>query len=274
MASGNSARGSSFYWGIRMLPADKREAVAAVYAFCRAADDAADIDPSRGAEAVARWREELESCYAGFPKHPVMKALHPVIRTYKLNRGYFDMILAGMEMDLAKRRYANLDELYGYCDCVAGAVGLLVLQVLGLASDPRATAYSQRLSYGLQLTNILRDMRADVQIGRVYLPQDAMAAYGYSEEELRKGAPTIGFFKLARFLANKAEENFAAAKEALDTPLRRAMVGPEIMRATYEALLHRIMKAADLALDGNPPRLSRTEKFVIALATWVHVKYL
>jgi len=263
---------SSFHWGIRFMPKESREAVAAIYAFCRAADDDADLDPSRGKEAIARWREEVASCYSGFPRHPVMKALHPVVRTCKLKREYFDKILEGMEMDLAKKRYAGMDELLGYCDCVAGAVGLLVLQVLGLDDDPKAQEYSKNLSHGLQLTNILRDIRADAGIGRVYFPRDAMEAYGYTEAELKKGAATVPFFKLARFMAKKAEDCFAKAEDALDPHLRRRLIGPEIMRATYRALLRRIMKAVDLSLDGTPPRLSAVEKVVIAGFTWLSIR--
>ncbi|MEK7476642.1 MAG: squalene/phytoene synthase family protein [Candidatus Coatesbacteria bacterium] len=265
---------SNFKWGIRLLPPGQRAAVTAIYAFCRAADDDADLDPSRGKEAIARWREEVAACYDGFPKHPVMRNLHPLVRTLKLRREYFDMILTGMDMDLAGKRYANMDELLGYCDCVAGAVGLLVLQAMGLHEDERAREYSAHLSYGLQLTNILRDLREDADRGRVYLPADAMAAYGYSEAELRKGVASVGFFKTARFVAKRADEEFLRAREGLDPMLRRRLLGPEIMRETYEALLHRIMKAADLSLDGHPPRLSQIEKIVIATATWVHVRYL
>ena len=266
--------GSNFAWGIHLLPPDQRRAVTAIYAFCRAVDDDADLDPAKGVEAIARWREEVVACYAGFPKHRVMKALHPLIRTLKLRREYFDMILTGMDMDLAKKRYADMDELLGYCDCVAGAVGLLVLQAMGLHEVQQARDYSTHLAYGLQLTNILRDLREDAEIGRVYLPVDAMTAFGYSEAELKKGVASVGFFKTARFVAKRADEEFVKAREGLDRPLRRRLLGPEIMRETYLALLHRMEKAFDLSLDGQPPRLSRSEKFVIALSIWLHVKYL
>jgi len=274
MAKRSGASGSSFHWGIRFLPPGQREDVAAIYAFCRAADDDVDLDPGKGAEAVARWREEVASCFAGFPKHRVMKDLHPIIRTRRLRREYFDKILDGLDMDVTRRRYGSLDELLGYCDCVAGAVGFLVLQVMGLHEDQRATDYAKNLAWGLQITNILRDLRPDADIGRVYLPQDAMSAYGYSEAELKKGVVNVGFFKVARFMAKKADESFAKARDGLDRPLRQRLLGPEIMRATYESLLHKIMHAVDLSLDGTPPRLSGFEKLAIAVSTWLHVRYL
>jgi phytoene synthase len=271
---GSSATKSNFYWGMRLMPPAARAPVAAIYAFCRAADDAADLDPAKGKEGIAMWRDEVASCYAGFPKHPVMKALHPIIRTRKLKREYFDLILSGMEMDLDRRRYADMPALLAYCDGVAGAPGLLVLQAMGLHDDPVARDYSKHLAYGLQITNILRDIRADVEIGRVYFPRDAMEAYGVTDATVKRGVASEGFFKLGRFMAKQADDHYKVAAGLPDRDLRGRLLGPEVMRTTYQALLHRIMKAVDLSLDGQVARLPAWEKLAIAGATWIHTRFL
>jgi phytoene synthase len=267
-----SHRSSSFAWGIRMLLPGQREAVRAIYAFCRAADDAADADPTGAAERVARWREEVALCYSGAPRHEVMRRLFPYVRTLKLERMHFDKILDGLEMDLARRRYRTLEELLGYCDCVAGAVGLLCLRVMGLDGDARAVDYSRKLSYGLQLTNIVRDLGRDVALDRVYLPQEDFAAFEYTEAQLKRREATEGFFRLARFEALRAQKYLEDAPEGLTRDLRRRLLGPEIMRETYRQLLKKIMTALDWCLDGSPPALSWLDKAMIAGFTWLQLR--
>ena len=211
------------------MPREQRDAVKAIYAFCRVADDAADLAPEKGQAGLAKWREELEFCFKGRPRDPIMRELFPVIKRYQLKRAYFDKVLDGMDMDLAHRRYATMAELEGYCDCVAGAVGLLCLQVFGTHDDPRAQAYSRYLSYGLQLTNILRDLRADAAVDRVYLPQEDFATWSYSEAELKRGVVNMNFMQLARFEVARAKKYFGRAREEVDTPLRARLLGAEIM---------------------------------------------
>lgn len=268
----SSHAGSNFRWGILFMPAAQRDAVKAIYAFCRAADDAADLDPAKGPEAVARWRAEVEYCFKGRPRDPVMQELFPHVKTYQLKRAYFDKILDGMDMDLAHRRYATMAELEGYCDCVAGAVGLLCLQVFGIHDLPKPQEYSRNLSYGLQLTNILRDLRADAKLDRVYLPAEDLAMWSYSEAELKRGVVNMNFMQLARFEVARAQKYFGRAREALDTPLRSRVLGAEIMRETYEALLEQLAHGLDEALDGKRARLHPVRKLAIACTTWLDVK--
>jgi phytoene synthase len=269
---GSGVLRSNFLFGILFLPAAHREAVRAIYAFCRAADDAADLDPKNGGAGIAHWREEVASCYAGAPRDPVMKKLHPYVRRLKLKREYFDKILQGMEMDLKLRRYATMEELEEYCDCVAGAVGLLCLQVFGLHDDPRVHEYSVNLSRGLQLTNILRDLGEDVLLDRVYIPREDLAAFDYSEKDLKAGVINMGFFNVARLTAGRVRGYFDRADRAIDADLRKKLIGPEIMRETYQALLGKMTKALDLILDRKPPRISLLEKLIIAVATWIEIK--
>ncbi len=263
---------SNFLFGILFLPSEQRAAVKAIYAFCRVADDAADIDPAGGADGISLWREELALLYKGTPRHRIMKELFPHLGRYKLKREYFEKLLKGMEMDLSRRRYQTMEELEEYCACVAGAVGLLCLQVFELHEDERVRTYSTNLSLGLQLTNIIRDVGDDVAIDRVYLPQDDFGAFGYTEKELKAGVVNIGYFNLMRFMVGRTRSYFSVAERAIDMDLRKKLIGSEIMRATYMELLEKISHALDASLDRNSPRLLLIDKISIALGTWIKIK--
>lgn len=266
--------GSNFRLGILMLPAPQRAAVKAIYGFCRASDDATDLDPAGGADRLAHWRRELDLCFAGRPRDPLLRALAPHVKTFGLKREYFDALLKGYEMDLARRRYQSIEELEEYCDCVAGAVGLLCLQVFGVHEEEAARTYSLHLSRGLQLVNILRDLGEDAARGRVYLPADDLAMMGYTEAQLKAREATVEYFKLGRFEANRARSAFAKAVDVfLKAPaLRRRLLGAEIMRETYAALLRKIEQHLERGLDGQPVKLSRLERYGVALGAWVSFK--
>jgi len=167
------ARDTSFYYSFLVLPPEQRHAIVAVWDFCRAVDDAADERGGREAEReVVRCREELARCYDGRqPVTPQGRALRPLIPRFQLPRPAFDALIEGVEMDLHHRRYATFDELYEYCIRVASAVGLLCVEIFG-CKDPGSRQYAIELGVALQLTNILRDVPADFERGRVYIPQE------------------------------------------------------------------------------------------------------
>ncbi len=273
---GHSSSGSNFYYGIMLLPKAQRAAVKEIYGFCRAADDAGDTgDPVRAKDRLGHWREELDLMYRNAPRSMMMKSLYLHVRDLKLKREYFSLLLEGIEWDLARKRYADLDGLLSYCDRVAGAVGLLCLQAFGLHEDARAREYSKNLSYGLQLTNIMRDVGQDAKNGRIYWPESELAAFGYSGEELRKGKITEAYFKVARLQVKRAQAYLDKAELILvDHPdLRRKLLGPEVMRETYESLLRRIEKELDRSLDGDPPKLSKFDKILVAGGTWLRTRF-
>lgn len=251
-----------------MMRGEHRRAVRAIYAFCRAADDAADLDPAKGNLGLALWREELALCYSGYPRAGLMRDLRPYIGKYGLKREYFEKLLQGMEMDLERRRYETMGELEEYCDCVAGAVGLLCLQVFGLHEDERARTYSRNLSIGLQVTNILRDAGVDAAINRVYIPQEDFRGFSYTEAQLKAGEVNMHWFELARSTVGRARSYFSRADRALDDDLRRKLVGPEIMRRTYQALLEKLSHELDAPVDRKIMRISPAEKLLIAFSTW------
>ncbi len=265
---------SSLNWGVLALPAKVRKAARAVYTFCHAVDDDIDRDSAGAAERVAGWRTEVDSLYRhGHPRHSVVRALAPHVLAHSLPREHFDRILDGAAMDADRRKFADMDALAVYCECVAGAPGLLILKLLDLADNPRARSYAVNLAIGLKLVNIIRDLGADLARGRIYVPAEDFAGAGYTEKELADRTINDGFFTLCRFEAARARSFLGRAeKDAVTGGLRRALAGPEIMRAINEELLRRMEKTYDDALFSGFPPLSAVTKIVIAASTWVEVR--
>ena len=180
--------GTSFYWGMRLLPAAKREAMFAIYAFCREVDDIADSEASPASKQaeLALWRAEVEALYAGRPSRPTSLALAAPIERFELPRAEFDAMIDGMEMDASEAmRAPPMAKLERYCRCVAGAVGVLSVRVFG-ARSPDRDAGAVALGDALQLTNILRDLVEDAGFGRLYLPRELLGSPRHRER--RSGA--------------------------------------------------------------------------------------
>lgn len=171
-------RAGNFYYGIRLLPPGKRQALCAIYALSRRIDDIGDeSDPSeRKLEALTALRADLSRIESS--TDPVLVAVRDAARRYPVPMGAFEELIDGVEMDVIGRTYDTFEDLVGYCRCVAGTVGRLCLGVFGARPDPRAAAWADTLGIALQQTNILRDIREDLHNGRVYLPQRELAAYG------------------------------------------------------------------------------------------------
>lgn len=238
--------GSSFYYGMSVLPRQQRDAMHAVYAFCRAVDDIVD-EPVDG-EAVARerlqrWRREVAACYGdGIPTDPIAQALAPVVQRYAIPRRYPDELINGMEMDLVPRRYRTFEELSVYCWRVASVVGLIAIRVFGFR-HPQTEQFAERLGLALQLTNILRDLGPDAERGRVYLPLQDLERFGYREEELLQRYRTPAFEALMRFECDRAREQFAQAATLFVPEEGRTLYPALIMGAIYRRILERIEQA-------------------------------
>ena len=258
--------GSSFVHVFRLLPAARRRGLEALYAFCRLVDDAADEDPAGGAAALARWRDELDRMFDGTPRHPVGVALADTARRFGIPRRHLDDVLAGVAMDLERRRYETWDELRRYCHLVAGAVGLATLPLFGCRS-PRSEAYAETLGAALQLTNILRDLAEDAERGRIYLPQEDLRRAGYAERELLTHTRGPAFRSLMALECARARALFRAARAALPPEDRRALVPAEGMRLVYQRLLARIARRPE-AVFGARLAVSRLEKVACALLAW------
>jgi phytoene synthase len=241
------------------LGRERRQDITIFYAFCRVIDDIADsIDPSveEKARDLTAWRRWLRE---GTPDEPALAHdLRGLIAKYSLTPAMLEEIIDGVEMDLRNVRYNSFEELRVYCYRVASAVGLVSIEIFGYR-NPACRQYAIQLGLALQMTNIIRDVGKDLSNGRVYLPQEDLVRFGYSEEDLRLRKCSEPFLRLMEFEAARAEEFFTHAAELLPREDRRSMVAAEIMRSVYQALLRR-MKADGFRVFEKEYRLNRLEK--------------
>jgi squalene synthase HpnC/squalene synthase HpnD len=213
----------------RLVPRDKRDALAAIYAFARYADDVAD-EPGRGAQAVrlqalAEWRQKLDDCYAGKATHPVFIALHDASQRFDLSREHFENLLRAFESDVRVSRHQNFDSLLSYCTCSANPVGRLVLELFG-HRDPELFTLSDKICTALQLTNFWQDVRVDFERDRVYLPLDDLDRFHYSLEDLRAQTADGRWRELMQFECGRTRELFEqgrALPERVTPELRRQL---------------------------------------------------
>jgi phytoene synthase len=264
---------SNFYYSFLFLSRDKREAMYAVYAFCRSVDDVADgsapLAEKQG--ALESWRHELDQCYRGLPTHPITTKLAHSLQRFPIPKEYFDELIAGVEMDLTRNRYPTFHELYAYCYRVAGVVGLMCIEIFGYR-NAKARDYAVNLGVALQLTNIMRDLKVDAERGRIYLPGDELARFGYGEDELMQGTYTPAFFDLMRFTADRTRQYFQNASQLLAAEDRRSLFAAEIMGAIYYRLLETI-ETSNYRVFDRTITLPTSQKLWIALSIWLRSAY-
>jgi presqualene diphosphate synthase len=253
-----AAAGTSFYWAMRLLPEARREAMFAVYAFCRDVDDIADSDdpPAAKRAELARWRRDIEAIYTRPVGSGLLRVLAEVAATYKLRREDFLAVIDGMEMDAAADiRAPSLAELDLYCDRVASAVGRLSVRIFG-TDVPAADRVASALGRVLQLTNILRDLAEDAARGRLYLPHELLSAQGITEREPQAVLRHARLGAVCEQLAEIAERHFADARSAMRDCPRRAMRPAAVMGAVYHAILVRLRRRGwrDLAQEVKLPK--------------------
>jgi phytoene synthase len=259
--------GSNFTLSFFSLPKEKREAMTAVYAFCREVDDAVD-DPGQKnpAAEVARWREEIARTYEGHPTRPLTQSLAVAIDRFQLTKAWFDGILQGVAMDLDVTRYPTFEALKTYCHHVAGEVGLLCMEIFGYRSE-RLKTYALNLGLAFQLTNILRDVGTDAERGRIYIPQEDLKRFGVEEADVLAKKMTPPFQRLMAFEARRARDFYREAAVLPTAEERPALVAAEIMRAVYENILDRI-EARNYQVFGPRIRVPTPVKVGLAVRAW------
>ena len=233
--------GTSFYYSFMFLPPERRRAITALYAFCREVDDAVDevADPEIARVKLAWWRQEVSAFYGGTPQHPVALALQKVVAAYRLPEEYFQTVLDGMAMDLERSRYLDFAELERYCHCVAGVVGLMSAEIFGYV-NPATRQYARDLGIAVQLSNIIRDVGEDARRGRIYLPQDELAAGGVTAASLLQREHSDALTALLAEQVARARRWHARAIGALPDEDRRMQRPGLIMSAIYRTLLDEI----------------------------------
>jgi squalene synthase HpnC/squalene synthase HpnD len=252
--------GSSFYLAFYGLRKEKRNALCALYAFMRLVDDvsdeAGDLDSKRA--GLARWRAMLDDAVAGRTEgHAILPALADTISRFEIPTRYFHDLILGAEMDLTVNSYATFDRLAEYCYRVAGTVGLTCLHVFGFR-DPRSPDFAERLGLAFQMTNIIRDVGGDYEMGRVYLPQEDLDRFGVSHEELR-GPVTPKMQDLLDFEADRAWRLYQEGAQLVHQVDADSRATLWALIRTYSSVLARI-EARDFDVFSSRVSLSNTEK--------------
>jgi phytoene synthase len=265
-ANEKAASGSSFYAGMRVLPKAEREAMYAVYGFCRIVDDIADDQtrpiPEQRRELDA-WRADVEALYADREPGRAAMLAHAVAR-YGLEKADFLAVIDGMQMDLEGIVRPDLATLFLYCERVAVAVGRLSVKVFGMPAED-GEALAQHLGLALQLTNVLRDVDEDAAMGRLYLPDELLTEAGIATRDPHAAIAAPGVDHVCRALAATAQAHFAQASAIMAAKPPGLLAAPRLMEAAYGGVLKRL-----LARGWAPPRTRvRTNK---AALVWLLVK--
>jgi phytoene synthase len=259
----------NFYYSFLVLPREKRRAMCAIYAFMRRSDDIADgaANPAVALEGLRQWRAQVDEALRGdVSADLILPALADTVRRYAIPHQHFHELLDGTEMDQTATRYATFNDLYKYCYRVASAVGLVVLPIFGY-KDKAALIPAEACGIAFQLTNILRDVKEDARLGRIYLPLEDLRRFGVSEDDIMTGRSTPQFLELMRFEAARAHGFYEKAKPLLkmiDADSRGTLA---MMIDIYGGILQKIEESNFAVFDGRI-RLSAAEKLWIVAKNW------
>ena len=251
---------------MRALSAERRRAIYAIYAFCREVDDIAD-EPGESADkrrALVRWREEIDRLYAGKPSWPTTRALLKPVRRFNLPQEEFLAVIEGMEIDARPIvRMQNLDDLLHYCRKVAGAVGMLSIHAFGVPRNP-GFQIAEKLGNALQLTNILRDLKEDAELQRLYVPLELLSKNGVATTSLNAVLVHPGFGGACAELAILARNYYAETERLIAVFGWRRIRPAVLMMAVYRELLDRLEERGWTQIDVSV-RLTRLRKILLAL---------
>ena len=236
-----AASGSSFYYAFLFLPAERRAAITAFYAFCREVDDVVDevADPGVAATKLAWWHKEVQQAFAGQPSHPVLQALMPHASVFGITAQHLLAVIEGCQMDLQQTRYLDWPGLQRYCHLVAGVVGEVSARIFG-QTDDATTRYAHTLGLAFQMTNIIRDVGEDALRGRIYLPIDELQRFEVKAQDLLQRQYSDRFTALMKFQAERAHALYDEALALLPAVDRRSQKPGLMMASIYRTLLREI----------------------------------
>jgi len=259
----------NFYWGFISLPHEQRMAIYALYDFARQVDDEVDGAPRPELipQRLAAQRERVKSQVHSAETDPVMYVLSRAVERYNIPRSELEALIDGVELDCTNTRYATWPELREYCKLVASIVGRMCVRIFGF-DDPRALDRADDLGLALQMTNILRDVREDAGMGRVYLPQEDLRRFGISEQALLDGDPGEGWDELIGFQTQRTRELFESGYEVMRYIPQRAAACVQTIAGIYERILEKIERDPRLPLRERAA-LSNGEKLRVVVASWL-----
>jgi phytoene synthase len=260
---------SSFYYAFNLLPAEQRDAMNTVYAFCRETDDIVDegtVADDIKYEKLRKWRIELEKSLNGHSEYPLINKLSKTIQNFNIPLEPFFDLLKGMEMDLQQKRYITFNDLRTYCYHVASTVGLMCIEIFGYR-HPTAKDFAVNLGIALQLTNILRDVKKDAEKGRIYLPKEDLEKFGYNESDIFNNTYNENFQKMMKYQVERAREYFNTATACLNREDKKAMFAARAMQHIYYRMLNKIVDA-DYDVYNTKIKISTAKKVGISLGVW------
>ena len=236
-----AASGSSFYYSFLFLPAEKRQAITALYAFCREVDDCVDecSDPAIARQKLEWWRGEIQRTYHDTPSHPVGIALQTSLKHFKLAEEHFHAMIDGMLMDTTQHHYASFEDLSLYCYRAAGVVGLLAAEIFGY-KNAQTLEYARLLGTAFQLTNIIRDVHEDAQRNRIYLPEEDLQKFSLNRQDIINSNNSDNMQAMLSFQIQRAEHYYEQAFACLPDEDRYSQRSGIIMSAIYQCLLEKI----------------------------------
>ncbi|MFP4369626.1 MAG: phytoene/squalene synthase family protein [Bacteroidota bacterium] len=267
---------SNFYYSFSFLPREEKNAIISVYAFCSYIDDIVDSTPSfqedivnEKMERLAWWENEVEKIYNNELKSPFLQPFISVIRRFDIPKQYFLTLIDGCRRDLLQNRYEKFSELKDYCYSVASIVGLISIEIFGYKYEETKN-YAVNLGYALQLTNILRDIKADKDRGYIYLPKEDLERFNYSEEDLMNEVYNENFVELMRYQTKRVRQYYHKARTYLRPDERQTIIAAEIMDSIYYRLLDKI-ELNEFNVFKKKIRVSTIHKVLKTLKHWLSI---
>ena len=263
---------SNFFYSFSFLPGHKQKAINIIYSFCQISDEIADcsLPADIKRKNLEEWRAELNMAFSSSSSIDILNKTFTTAKKFNIPKTLFFELLEGMEMDLNNRRFKNYAELEVYCYKVASVVGLMTSKIFGYR-NPETEKYAITLGKAFQITNILRDVKNDYKMGRVYLPYDDLSRFGITETDIAKGVMTDSLYSLLSEYYQKALNYYAEAETLLHPPDRKNFKAALIMKNIYFAILKKI-KARNLDVFNYSFKLSKFEKIRISLSTFLFYK--
>jgi len=268
---------SNFSYSFSLLPKDERVAINSIYAFFSYIDDIVDSDSStaigvqqRKLKRLEWWEKEIDKLYQGQHRNTIISHFADVIHRFNLPKQYFLTLIDGCRRDLVQNRYETFEELKDYCYSVASVVGLSCIEIFGYKYEETKN-YAINLGYALQLTNILRDLKADKDRGYIYIPKEDLDRFNYSEQDLINEVYNENFINLMEFQVQRARKYYHYARTCMRTDERFSLFAAEIMDRIYYRLLEKI-ELNQYDVFNNKIRVSNIHKLLLAFHTWVSIK--